>query len=337
MKISLNQFLAKGLAALLICGLAACTKTAMEDTTDASINEAIKASYYSDPALKNDRVDVSVNNGEVTLAGEVSSDAARLQAYKLANETAGVKKVNDMLQVRPAEAAQQQPVDQATTRTTPAASSRASSAGRSSQTSAPPSPPPPAPARAAEAGTAPAPRAAVPAPPRVVTVPAGTSIRIQMIDSIDSEKDKIGETFLASLSAPIMVGNEVVVPKDSDVVVKLTDAKASGTLTGRSELRLQLEHLKLRGKTYQLSSTTYEQVGSSRGQDTAKKAAIGAAIGTAIGAIAGGGKGAAIGAGVGAGSGTAAQVFMKGKQVKIPSETKLEFELEQPVEFTAAR
>src|SRR5262249_50734065 len=82
------------------------------------------------------------------------------------------------------------------------------------------------------------------------------------------------------------------------------------------------------------SSTTYEQKGESRGKDTVKKVGVGTAIGAAIGAIAGGGKGAAIGAGAGAGAGTAVQVFIKGKQVKIPSETKLDFELEQPVEFT---
>jgi hypothetical protein len=61
---------------------------------------------------------------------------------------------------------------------------------------------------------------------------------------------------------------------------------------------------------------------------------IGAAIGTGIGAIAGGGKGAAIGAGIGAGAGTAAQVFTKGKQVQVPSETKLDFTLEEPVQVT---
>ena len=54
-------------------------------------------------------------------------------------------------------------------------------------------------------------------------------------------------------------------------------------------------------------------------------------VGAVIGAIAGGGKGAAIGAGVGAGAGTAVQVATKGDQVHVPSETLLEFALDQPV------
>jgi YMGG-like Gly-zipper len=155
-----------------------------------------------------------------------------------------------------------------------------------------------------------------------------------MIDPVDSATNRVGEKFLASLDAPISLNDEVIVPKGTDVYVKLTDAKTSGKFTGRSELRLELDHLKFQGKSYPLDSSTYEQVGKSRGKDTAKKAAIGAAVGGAIGAIAGGGKGAAIGAGAGAGSGTAAQILLKGKQVQVPSETKLEFQLEKPLEIT---
>jgi hypothetical protein len=50
--------------------------------------------------------------------------------------------------------------------------------------------------------------------------------------------------------------------------------------------------------------------------------------------VAGGGKGAAIGAAVGGGAGTGVQVFTKGQQVKIPSETRLDFTLEQPFDVT---
>ena len=57
-------------------------------------------------------------------------------------------------------------------------------------------------------------------------------------------------------------------------------------------------------------------------------------MGAIIGALAGGGKGAAIGAGVGAAGGGVYQGATKGKQVKIPSETKLDFQLEQPVTVT---
>jgi hypothetical protein len=87
----------------------------------------------------------------------------------------------------------------------------------------------------------------------------------------------------------------------------------------------------INGQTYPLSSGDYEVSGKSRGANTATKVGGGAALGAVIGAIAGGGKGAAIGAGVGAGAGTAVQVVTKGDQVHVPSETLLEFTLDQPV------
>ena len=92
--------------------------------------------------------------------------------------------------------------------------------------------------------------------------------------------------------------------------------------------------MQFQGKSYTLMSNEYEQTGKSRGKRTAETIGAGAAIGAAIGAIAGGGKGAAIGAGVGGATGTGIQVATKGQQVKIPSETKLDFRLEQPVEVS---
>jgi len=336
-----NRWLAYLMLALVVSGFWGCAKSAETPTptTDASITDALKASLSSDSQLTGERVAVTVNNGEVTLSGEVSTDAAHLQAYKLANEIPGVKKVNDLLQVRPAAASvapQDDPPTVARSKV-PAGSSRPSVKPTPSQGAGTSSAPAMAPT-SQPAGSSPVAQSIPPPPPppRVVTIPAGTSVQVQMIDSVDSATNKVGDTFLASLAAPIVVNNEVIIPKNADVQIKLASAKTSGKFTGQSELTLELDHVQYRGKNYPLSSSTFQQVGDSRGKDTAKKTAIGAAIGTAIGAIAGGGKGAAIGAGVGAGSGAAAQVFMKGKQVKVPAETKIDFQLEQPVDVTVS-
>jgi outer membrane lipoprotein SlyB len=81
-------------------------------------------------------------------------------------------------------------------------------------------------------------------------------------------------------------------------------------------------------------SSTYSVTGSSRGKNTAEKVGGGAILGALIGGLAGGGRGAAIGAGVGAGAGGVYQGATRGKQIKIPSETKLDFQLDQPVTVT---
>ena len=85
------------------------------------------------------------------------------------------------------------------------------------------------------------------------------------------------------------------------------------------------------GQTVPIVTGEYEVTGKSRGASTAKRTIGGAALGSIIGAVAGGGKGAAIGAGAGAGVGAGSEIITKGDQVKVPSETLLDFTLRQEV------
>lgn len=162
-----------------------------------------------------------------------------------------------------------------------------------------------------------------------VTVPAGTRLLVRMIDSVDSESNAVGDRFRASLEEDLVVDGAVVAAKGTDVYGRLAEVKEAGRLAGKSELTLELTDIVVGGQLQPVMSSDYEVAGDSRGKDTAKKVGIGAAAGAVIGAIAGGGKGAAIGAGVGAGAGTAVQVLTKGEQVRVPSETLLEFRIEQ--------
>ncbi len=309
--------LAVFLAAVIV--VAGCSRGRSDD----AISTDIKAKMFSDPQLKDANLQVTVSNGEVNLSGQVPSDAARLEAYKLASETPGVKKVNDQMAVEMAQVAPPPAPEPAPAPVRKATVHRARrSEPAEYEASAPPPPPP-----------APAPVAAAPQP-RTVTIPAGSIITIRMIDSVDSSVNHTGEVFHASLDAPIVVGDEVVVPNEQDVYVRLAQAASAGHMSGQSELRLELVSLNVQGKSYPLVSSTYDVKGTSRGKRTAATIGTGAAIGAAIGAIAGGGKGAAIGAGVGAGSGAVYQGVTRGKQVKIPSETRLDFRLEQPLEIT---
>ena len=169
-----------------------------------------------------------------------------------------------------------------------------------------------------------------------VLVPAGTHITVRMIDGIDSNTNKVGDSFQASLEEPLIVDSTQVAPKGATVYGKLEQVKSAGRIQGQSELRLVLTGIVLNGATYNIVTGDYSVQGGSRGKQTAERAGIGAGLGAIIGAIAGGGKGAAIGAGVGAGAGTAVQVMTHGQQVHVPSETVLDFTLEQPVRLPIA-
>jgi hypothetical protein len=170
--------------------------------------------------------------------------------------------------------------------------------------------------------------------PRQVTVPSGTLVAVRMIDSVDSATARPGETFKGSLDEAIVVDNETVFPKGSEVYVKLSKVESAGRVSGRSEIQLQLDRIFLGKKSYLLSSSTYATTVASQGGRTARSAGIGAAIGAAIGAISGGGKGAVIGGATGAGAGAGVEAVRKGEQVRVDSETKLDFRLEDSIEVT---
>jgi hypothetical protein len=185
---------------------------------------------------------------------------------------------------------------------------------------------------AAVAANAPAPASAAPSSAsgmHAVTIPAGTSLLVRMIDSVDSSTNKVGDPFQASLEGPLVIGDTVVAAKGADVYGKLAQAQSSGQLSGHAQLTLELTGIRINGQTVHIESTDYDVAGASRGKQSAERIGGGAVLGAVIGAIAGGGKGAAVGAAVGGGAGTAAQVLTHGPQVRVPSETLLEFKLQQ--------
>jgi hypothetical protein len=171
--------------------------------------------------------------------------------------------------------------------------------------------------------------------PALLVIPAGTRISVRTIDGIDSTKNHVGDRFQASLEEPLTVDGNVIVDKGADVYGRLAESKTSGTFAGQSQLRLELTGLVVGGQTVPLVTGEYELLGKSRGDSTVKRTVGVGVVGTVIGAIAGGAKGAAIGATTGAAAGAGSEIITKGDQVKIPSETLLEFTLQQDLSMPA--
>jgi hypothetical protein len=157
-----------------------------------------------------------------------------------------------------------------------------------------------------------------------------------MVDSIDSSKQKTGFRFSATLETNLQVEDTVVAPRGTTLYGRLTDASSAGRMSGSSELTLELTDVLINGTAYPLLTSTYEVKGKGEGGNTAKKVVGGAGLGALIGGLAGGGKGAGIGALAGAGAGTAVAASKKGQQLQIPSESLLEFRLQQPVSLPVA-
>jgi len=171
-----------------------------------------------------------------------------------------------------------------------------------------------------------------PPPSSGIYIPAGTALVVRMIDPVDSETDRLGKTFRASIDEPVVIDGQTVIPRGADVIAKLVDDQQSGKLQGRTVLTLDLMQVQINGRMVDVDTSDVSQQSSSRGARSGKVIGGTTALGAIIGAIAGGGKGAAIGAASGAAVGTGAQVMTKGQRVRIPSETRLTFTLQQPLQ-----
>lgn len=198
--------------------------------------------------------------------------------------------------------------------------------------------PPPAPPYPPYPPYSPSTSASTPAPesypgPAGITIPADTRLTIRMIDAVNSDTARLGQTFRASVDEPVYVNGQQVIPRGADVITKLVASQQSGKIEGRAALTLALSSVTVNGQPVDVTSTDVKTESSSRGARSGGVIGGTAALGAIIGAIAGGGKGAAIGAGSGAAVGTGVQVLTSGQKVRIPSETRLTFRLQTPVQL----
>jgi hypothetical protein len=329
---------------------------------DAKISSDIQSKFGQDSGLSSKQLTVQASNGVVTLGGAVDNEAQREAAARQAASVDGVKEVVNNLQVgnaaisaaNTAEPAPQPTVPEKTSQPraensqpTPSRkphksrvsddSAMAADSGNnapSDQNTGPDNnqnmasnsaPPPPAPADT----TPPVPPP--PPPPKKLIIDQGTQMTVRLVDSIDSEKNQTGDTFHATLNAPLSSDGEEAIPAGTDITGHLVDVKSAGKFAGQSQVVLQLDSITAGSKTYSLQTDQYKKQAASRGKNTGEKVGGGALLGGIIGAIAGGGKGAAIGAAAGAGVGGGVQAATKSQQIKLPSETVLNFTLQAPI------
>jgi hypothetical protein len=334
--------------ALLLATVLSSSLGCARKPDDAQIFNTIQNKFSQDSGLSTKHLTVEASNGVVTLAGFVDNDAQRTAAARQAASVEGVKEVVNNLQVgsAAAAAASVQPPHQIAKTTPPSLSDRPSPGKKSRHASANDGP-----AMDDGAGTAPGDNAQAensgapdpppadatpstpppPPSPQKVTVEQGTQISIRLIDSIDSEKNQVGDTFHATLNAPLSAEGDIAIPAGTDITGHIVDVKSAGKFAGQSLVVLQLDSITADGRSYDLQTDEYRKEASSRGKNTAEKVGGGAIVGGIIGAIAGGGKGAAIGTAAGAGVGAGAQAASKSQQIKLPSETVLNFTLQAPV------
>ena len=168
---------------------------------------------------------------------------------------------------------------------------------------------------------------------RTDVLPAQTQLAIRTNETIDATQSDVGKTYSAEVARTIEDQNgTVLVPKGAQVA--LTIVSTNNPTLGQYQAQLALHSITIHGHRYLVKTNAVSEQGTGglgKNKKTAEMVGGGALLGTVIGAVAGGGKGAAIGAVLGGAGGAGAQVLTKGKQVKVPAETVLTFQLSQPI------
>jgi hypothetical protein len=141
----------------------------------------------------------------------------------------------------------------------------------------------------------------VAAPIPSATFPPGMGIAVRTTAAIDTDRNRPGDSFTATLEDPLMHENLVVVARGAEVKGKITSIKESGPVPG---LALELTEITANGRIHPLKTGEYSEIGSSRGKRPA------GTVGP---------------------PGTEVQLMTRGQTLKIPAETILEFKLSAPL------
>jgi hypothetical protein len=167
---------------------------------------------------------------------------------------------------------------------------------------------------------------------QALVVPSGTEITVSLGTSIGSKISKPGDTFTGNIAKDVTVGSAVAIPHGAAVTGTVADAKALGKFKGGAVLQVRIDSIRINSADVPVQAAARSFSEKGKGKRTAVLTGGGAALGGIIGALAGGGKGAAIGAAAGAGAGAGGSAFTGNKEIVLPAESDLSFELSQPLE-----
>jgi len=149
-----------------------------------------------------------------------------------------------------------------------------------------------------------------------VTIPAGTTLRLDLKSSVASDTSKVEDTVRAALRQAVVVNGQTVLPVGTELVGTVTDVARSGRVKGRARVAYRFSSLRHDSERYDITTATIAHEAEATKKKDATKIAVGAGAGAAIGAILGGGSGAAKGAAIGGGAGTGVVLATRGDEVR---------------------
>lgn len=152
---------------------------------------------------------------------------------------------------------------------------------------------------------------------REITVPAGTSLPLELMTALSSETAQVETPVQARLRRAVAIEGRTAIPAGTVLSGTVTDVARAGRVQGRSRLAFRFDSATVNGVRENLRTEPLTFEGEATKKEDATKIGVGAGIGAAIGAIAGGGGGAAKGAAIGGAAGTGAVLATRGKEVEL--------------------
>jgi type IV secretory pathway VirB10-like protein len=195
----------------------------------------------------------------------------------------------------------------------------------------------PEPEERAEPLPEPEPEEALPEP---VTVPSGTVLEVELLDTVSSGSSHVGDTFRARVSGDIRTGGRVAIPGGSEILGEVTEAVPLRKVGGQARLTLKFTDLVLPGGTTVPIDASFVQQGRSEtGRDAATigGAAAGGAILGRILNKGSRGRGSVIGAIIGAAAGTVIASRTPGEEVNLFEGSVVDLQLNGPVRIRPRR
>ena len=154
---------------------------------------------------------------------------------------------------------------------------------------------------------------------REVTIPAGTTLSLELKTAVASDTSKVEDEVRAALRSPVIVEGVHAIPDGTTVLGHVTSVERSGKVKGRASVAFRFNAIDLPGAggRESISTATVSRSAAPTKKKDATKIGIGAGAGAAIGAIVGGGSGAAKGAAIGGAAGTGAVLATRGDEVRL--------------------
>jgi len=178
-------------------------------------------------------------------------------------------------------------------------------------------------------------------------VPSGTALIVRLDTTLATFSNKVGDPFRASITQPIVVNGQTVIPAGATVEGRVTKVSEPRRISGRPTIGILPEAVILpTGERYYLDATLTDtnikgsdvnNEGQFKGsghdrRDTFEQGG-GAAGGMLIGGLIGGPPGILIGGAIGAG-GTTGHWLAKHRAAILPAGTQLTLELNRPMTMT---